>query len=115
MNAPERPEYLENAMSFPPFEPWNWSIPTHFNIGVACTDAHLGTASEDKLAMIVEDDVLGVSTATYKDLAESTSRFAQLLRGEYTGDMEQLRRDLLAYCKMDTLAMVKVLGVLEGV
>jgi hypothetical protein len=42
-------------------------------------------------------------------------RFAQLLRGEYTGDMEQLRRDLLAYCKMDTLAMVKVLGVLEGV
>jgi acetyl-CoA synthetase len=80
MNAPERPEYLENAMSFPPFEPWIWSIPTHFNIGVACTDAHLGTASEDKLAMIVEDDVLGVSTATYKDLAESTSRFAQLLR-----------------------------------
>ncbi|MBK7113745.1 MAG: hypothetical protein IPH60_15040 [Flavobacteriales bacterium] len=26
----------------------------------------------------------------------------------------KLRRDLLAYCKMDTLAMVKVLGVLEG-
>jgi hypothetical protein len=39
-------------------------------------------------------------------------RFAQLLRGEYTGDMEQLRRDLLAYCKMDTLAMVKVLDTL---
>jgi acyl-coenzyme A synthetase/AMP-(fatty) acid ligase len=80
MNATERPEYLEKAMSFPPFENWQWSVPQHFNIGVACTDAHLGTAGEDKLAMIVEDDSLGVSTATYKDLAESTSRFAQLLR-----------------------------------
>ena len=46
MNAPEPPEYLENAMSFPPFAPWDWSIPAHFNIGVACTDAHLGTATE---------------------------------------------------------------------
>jgi acyl-coenzyme A synthetase/AMP-(fatty) acid ligase len=48
-------------MPFPPFEAWTWSIPSHFNIGVACTDAHLGTAREDKLAMIVEDDALGVS------------------------------------------------------
>ncbi len=80
MNAPERPEHLEPAMSFPSFEPWRWNLPSHFNIGVACTDAHLGTAVADKLAMIVEDDELGVSTATYQDLAEATSRFAQLLR-----------------------------------
>lgn len=93
MNAPERPEYLENAMSFAPFEPWTWSIPTHFNIGVACADAHLGTADEDKLAMIVEDDILGVATATYKELAETTSRFAQLLRnlGVKTGDRVLIR------------------------
>jgi acetyl-CoA synthetase len=80
MNAPERMENLENTMSFPPFEPWQWSMPTRFNIGTACTDAHLDTPVQDKLAMIVEDDVLGVSTATYRELAESTSRFAQLLR-----------------------------------
>jgi acetyl-CoA synthetase len=80
MNAPERPEYLENTMPFVPFENWQWSIPTRFNIGAACTDAHLGTPVQDKLAMIVEDDTLGVSTATYKELAQSTSRFAQLLR-----------------------------------
>jgi acyl-coenzyme A synthetase/AMP-(fatty) acid ligase len=67
-------------MPFPPFEAWTWSIPSHFNIGVACTDAHLGTAREDKLAMIVEDDALGVSRASYRDLATATSRFAQLLR-----------------------------------
>ena len=41
--------------------------------------------------------------------------FEALLSGAFTGDVEQVRRDLLAYCGMDTLAMVKVLGVLEGV
>ena len=67
-------------MSFEPFPAWTWKLPEHFNIGVACTDAHLGTANENKLAMIVEDDALGVSTATYRQLAQATSRFAQLLR-----------------------------------
>lgn len=65
---------------FPAFEPWVWTLPTHFNIGVACTDAHLGTALENAEAMIVEDDALGVSRASFKDLAEQSSRFAQLLR-----------------------------------
>ncbi len=80
MNAPESPPMLETAMPFPPFPAWTWNLPEHFNIGVACTDAHLGTATENRLAMIVEDDELGVSQATYKELAERTSRFAQLLR-----------------------------------
>ena len=80
MNAPESLPLLETAMSFEPFPAWKWNLPEHFNIGVACTDAHLGTAEENKLAMIVEDDVLGVATATYRQLAQATSRFAQLLR-----------------------------------
>ena len=67
-------------MPFTPFPAWTWNLPEHFNIGVACTDAHLGTPVEDQVAMIVEDDALGVSTTTYKELAEATSRFAQLLR-----------------------------------
>jgi acetyl-CoA synthetase len=70
MNAPD-------PLAFPP---WIWHLPEHFNIGVACTDAHLGTPAEDRLAMIVEDDEIGVSQATYKELAERTSRFSQLLR-----------------------------------
>lgn len=66
--------------------------PENFNIGVACTDAHLGTANENKLAMIVEA-VLGVSTATYRQLAQATSRFAQLLRnlGVAEGDRVLIR------------------------
>lgn len=56
----------------------------------------------------------------YKTLAvqegmAASHLFLQLLHGSYPGDVPQLRRDLLAYCGMDTLAMVKVLGVLEGV
>ncbi|MDP2832299.1 MAG: acyl-CoA synthetase [Pseudomonadota bacterium] len=77
-------------MPFPPFPAWTWDLPEHFNIGVACTDAHLGTASEDRLAMIVEDDELGVSQATYKELAERSSRFAQLLRNLGVEDGERV-------------------------
>ena len=40
--------------SLPPLEPWVWRLPEHFNIGVACTDAHLGTPAAQKIAMIVE-------------------------------------------------------------
>ena len=67
-------------MPFAPFPAWTWDLPERFNIGTTCTDAHLGTPTENQVAMIVEDDALGVSTATYKDLAEAASRFAQLLR-----------------------------------
>jgi acyl-coenzyme A synthetase/AMP-(fatty) acid ligase len=70
----------ETAMPFAPLPEWNWNVPAHFNIGVACTDAHLGTAVEERTAMIVEDDALGTSTASYRDLAEASSRFAELLR-----------------------------------
>jgi hypothetical protein len=39
--------------------------------------------------------------------------FAQLLTATYPGDTDQLRTDLLAYCALDTLAMVEVLAVLQ--
>jgi acyl-coenzyme A synthetase/AMP-(fatty) acid ligase len=63
------------------FPPWVWDIPPRFNIGVACTDAHLGTPVADRVAVIVDDDAAGTSQATFAELAERTSRFAQLLRG----------------------------------
>ena len=65
---------------FTPFPTWTWRIPEFFNIGVACCDAHLDTPVENHLAMIVEDDNLGESRATYAELAARTSQFAQLLR-----------------------------------
>ena len=78
---------------FPPFPAWKWEIPEHFNIGVACSDAHLGTPAEARVAMIVEDDALGTSSITYGALARRTDRFAQLLRelGVQAGDRVLVR------------------------
>lgn len=56
------------------------TIPSFFNIGVACTDAHLDTPRADRTAVIVEDELRGVAQLTYAELAELTSRFAQALR-----------------------------------
>ena len=68
-----------------PFPAWNWHLPEFFNIGVACTDAHLGGETGNRVAMIVEDDALGTVTATYAELARRTSQFAQLLRRQGIG------------------------------
>jgi acetyl-CoA synthetase len=62
------------------FPPWIWDIPEYFNIGAACTDAHLGTAVGERVAVIVDDDNRGVRQLSYADLAERTNRFGQLLR-----------------------------------
>jgi len=68
-----------------PFPPWEWDVPERLNIGVACTDAHIGTPVEARVAMIVEDDLLGTRSITYGELAERSSRFAQLLRNSGIG------------------------------
>lgn len=67
-------------------------VPEYLNIGVACTDAQVRSAGA-RTAMIVEDDARGASAITYRDLAERTSRFAQLLRemGIAAGDRVLIR------------------------
>lgn len=75
---------------FAPFPDWTWEIPARLNIGVACTDAHLGTPAADRVAMIVEDDALGTSSITYRALAARTDRFAQLLRNLGIGAGERV-------------------------
>ena len=57
-----------------------WNIPERFNIGVACSDVHLGTQAASRVAMIIDDEELGPSQLTYEQLALQTSRFAELLR-----------------------------------
>ena len=82
-----------------PFPPWVWDIPGHFNIGVACTDAHLGTPIATRTAVVVDRDD-AADEVTYAGLAESTSRFAQLLRdlGCDAGDRVLIRLpNCLAY------------------
>lgn len=70
---------------FTQFPAWQWQIPEVFNIGVACTDKHLGTPQASNIAMIVEDDVLGTSQITYEELSRKTDQFAQLLRNLNVG------------------------------
>jgi len=80
-------------MPFAPPPAWRWEVPEFLNIGVACTDAHLGTPVAQREAMIVEDDERGTSRITYGELADRTSRFAQLLRamGIAAGDRVLVR------------------------
>ena len=68
------------TQNFEQFPAWQWNIPEYFNIGVACSDKHLGASQADNIAMIVEDDVLGTSQITFAELAHKTNQFAQLLR-----------------------------------
>ncbi len=75
---------------FAPFEKWVWQVPSHFNIGVACTDIHLGTSAESSIAMIVEDDTLGTSEITFAGLSKRTHQFAQLLRNIGIGAGERV-------------------------
>jgi acyl-coenzyme A synthetase/AMP-(fatty) acid ligase len=61
------------------FPPWTWDVPERFNIGVACTDAFVGTPIASRAAVIVDDDAAGVSQRTFAELAADTTRFAGLL------------------------------------
>lgn len=81
------------TQKFEQFPEWQWQIPSHFNIGVACTDKHLGTPQADNIAMIVEDNLLGTATITFAELARKTDQFAQLLRslGVKAGDRVLIR------------------------
>jgi hypothetical protein len=54
-----------------------------------------------------------VKEFTYNNLSikeglTASNTFASMIINEFEGDVEQTRNDLLEYCKMDTLAMVKI-------
>jgi acyl-coenzyme A synthetase/AMP-(fatty) acid ligase len=76
-----------------PFPPWEWRIPERFNIGVACTDVHVRAAVAEREAVVVDDDVAGTRSLTYRELAERTSRVAAVLRtlGVGVGDRVLIR------------------------
>ena len=61
-----------------------------------------------------------VPNLSYKDLninegSTASNTFSQIVNGTFDGDLIQTRKDLLAYCKLDTFAMVKILEVLKQV
>ena len=61
-----------------------------------------------------------VPELSYKDLnikegGTASNTFSQMVQGNFEGDTLKTRKDLLAYCEMDTFAMVKILEVLKRV
>ena len=49
------------------------------------------------------------------DGGTASSTFSQMLNGTFDGDPRATRQHLLAYCKLDTYAMVQLLSKLEEV
>jgi acetyl-CoA synthetase len=68
-----RSSYAETVAAF------RWTIPEHFNIGVACCDAHAdGTG---RPALIYEDAAGSVATLSFDHLRMRSNRLANMLRG----------------------------------
>ena len=50
-----------------------------------------------------------------KEVGKATNTFLTMVNGSFKGDKAKVRRQLLEYCKLDTYAMVKILGRLKKV
>ncbi len=48
-----------------------------------------------------------------KEGGSASAIFTQMVLGEFKGDLEQTKKALLAYCRLDTLGMVEILKVLK--
>ena len=61
------------------------------------------------LPVMVDDPELNYDDMPVGNGSDAIAVFAGMARGEYDReDYEQIKRDLLAYCRLDTLAMVKL-------
>jgi len=61
-----------------------------------------------------------VPELSYQDLeikegGTASTTFTQMVTGEFQGDLNKTRTDLLEYCKLDTYAMVKILEKLKSI
>ena len=56
---------------------------------------------------------LSYETLNIQGGGEASSTFSRMVQGTFDGDVEESRKHLLAYCKMDTLAMVEILKKLK--
>jgi hypothetical protein len=76
-------------------------------------DFHGSFSIKSVLPALVPD--LGYDDLEIRDGGQAMLRFGEMIRPETTGDRRlQIRRDLLAYCERDTLAMVRLVEVLKG-
>lgn len=59
---------------------WKWQVPELFNIAYGCVRQHVEQGKGNNVALIVEDDTLGTSELTYKQLDTLSGRFVYLLK-----------------------------------
>jgi hypothetical protein len=67
------------------------------------------------LPALVSDFEEGYASLAISDGGTASLVYAQMTEGSYEGDYDAARKDLLAYCELDTLAMVKILEKLYEV
>jgi len=58
-------------------------------------------------------DNLSYDNLTIKEGGMASHTFAQMMSGTFKGNSENTRKDLLKYCKLDTLAMVEIINKLN--
>ena len=58
---------------------------------------------------------LSYSDLEISDGGTASNTFANMFLGDFKGDIEQTRKNLLEYCKLDTFAMVEILKKLKSI
>ncbi|MDQ8172908.1 MAG: DUF2779 domain-containing protein [Gemmatimonadota bacterium] len=76
-------------------------------------DPAMGMSTSIKVVLPALVPELSYEGMPVPDGATASRLFQLVLQGRYEGDLATLRRDLLAYCALDTWAMVKILHVLD--
>ena len=66
-------------------------------------------------ALFPDDDEIGYQGLSIQEGGSASDTFATLHLVEDPQDVENIRQDLLAYCRMDTLALVKIMDRLREV
>ncbi len=61
---------------------YKWFEDGELNASANCLDKHMGTANENKTAIVFESDDGQVTTVTYRELLERVSRFANALKAQ---------------------------------
>jgi hypothetical protein len=58
---------------------------------------------------------MGYDSLEIKEGGTASLVYYQMVKGTFKGDPEKTKEQLLEYCKMDTLAMVRILEVLQRI
>ena len=58
--------------------------------------------------------LLSYNNLEIKEGGTASNTFLSMVNGTFEGDLKETRRQLLEYCELDTMAMVRILEVLKA-